>query len=125
MNFLENLKENTEEEKMAIAAMIAGAVALILFLIWGITFFHTVASGSKEGANKTAELKQQQAEVITSVSDIVNQFSGDYKDLKATLDRLQQTGTTSILGDTQVEVSVDKKGDVQVKNVMVGPIKPK
>jgi len=116
MNFINQMRQRPEEERLAFSVMVAGAVALILFLLWGITFF-------KGGTGSVyVEVEDQTASVETATAnlqDVINEFSGQYTQLKEVMD--QAEFTEEVQGENVVEISVDRSGEVQVENVIVGP----
>jgi len=118
MNVIDHMRERPEEERFAFAAIAAGVVALILFLMWGLIFFRTnapVAQAQQQAqtANATEGLKGVQNEISNSV----NEFSVQYQQLERAL---KEVGAASeVQGKNTVDLSVDKNGDVQVDNIIV------
>jgi cytoskeletal protein RodZ len=51
---LENLRERSREEKHAIAAWISIALVIVLFLLWAIFFFHSIAAAPASNTQNQA-----------------------------------------------------------------------
>jgi hypothetical protein len=119
MKFIDDMRERPEDERLALAAVSAGLVALALFLVWGMLFFR--------GGDNTAgvEVNEQAASasggfqgVQENISGAIDEFSVQYQQLQRALDEAKRAPgsqeTTSA-----VELTVDESGDVQVDNIII------
>lgn len=119
MNMIENLRQRPEEERLAFAALAAGLVGLILFLLWGATFFttHTRTDTSSQAATALSA-----AQTTQELQSAMQDFSGQYAQLKSALQEAQFTDKAQT-GTPVVDISVDTSGEVQAQNVIVGPVR--
>jgi len=118
MKFIDEMKERPEDERMAFAVMAAGVVALLLFLVWGATFFTS--------SKKVVEVKvsDQGASVTEGFKDIGDELSGAVGEFSAQYNQLKQALDEAGIGDKSqgvntVDLRVDKDGDVHVDNIIV------
>jgi len=117
MGFLEEMRQRPEEERLAFAMMAAGIVAVVLFLIWGATFFtNNTTSGTVQSDEQNAAAANGLRNMSAEVTGAVNQFSGQYAQLKDVLDSVS---TTTEQGTNAVDLSVDEYGDVHVDNIII------
>jgi len=118
MKFIEDMKERPEEERLAFSVMIAGAVAIILFLIWGATFFTRGNNVAEvDTSNQGASVSEGLRDIGNEVSAVANEFSAQYNQLKQALDEAGLDKEPR--GVNTVELSIDDNGDVQVGNIVV------
>ena len=115
-NFIEDMRQRPEEERLAFAMMVAGSVGLVLFLGWGFLFFRgTAATARVEVPPQTASaaegLETLQREFNTAVGDISEQ----YGHLKEAIDAVQNENQ----GTNVVDLSVDDEGNVQVETIII------
>ena len=106
MTFLDELRERPEEERLAFAGLAAGAVILVLFLVWGIFFF---------GSDRTTafvEVDAQQASVLESLEGAGSDFRAATQELGRSVDELREL-------QQAVELSVDGDGNVIVDDVII------
>jgi len=118
MRFIDEMRERPEDERLAFAVMIAGAVALVLFLLWGATFFKSTKNIVKiEAPSQEAAAAGSLADFGSEVSNTVTDFSTQYKQLQEALNEAglgkKQEGVNT------VDLSVDENGDVQVGTILV------
>ncbi len=119
MKFIEEMKERPEEERMALSAMIAGAVALLLFVLWGITFFNGGTSTVHVEVDDQAASAASFEDISKDFTNTVNEFGTQYEEIR----RAMEAGefVNEEIGTNAVEISVDESGQVEVQNVIVGP----
>lgn len=115
---LENLRQRPEEERVAVAALAAGFVGLVLFLLWGATFF-TGGSKATYAAQSQTATALSASEATTELSKVIGEFSGQYAELRSALESAQFSDEE--VGTPVVDVSVNESGEVEVQNVIVGP----
>lgn len=115
MHFIEDMRQRPEEERLAFAAIAAGIVGLILFLLWGFTVFRGNGAPIAQ-----VEKQSQSATVIDSfqntaqeVSKSFDEFSSGYNELTNALEEEQKQGKSV------VDLTVDKNGDVQVGTIII------
>ncbi len=121
MKFINEMRERPEEERFAFAVLAAGAVAVILFFAWGASFFSGGGSNNAEVINDTSA---QTASAVEGLRDLGNEFSNVTGEFSAQYEQLKRALDDAGLGNTPagvntVDLSVDKNGDVQVKNIIV------
>ncbi|MBL4644760.1 MAG: hypothetical protein JKX80_02755 [Candidatus Pacebacteria bacterium] len=118
MKFIEEMRHRPENERLAFAIIVAGVVALLLFLLWGATFFNRSENivqieAPSQGASAAGSLR----DVGTSVTGAVNEFSVQYNQLRQALNEAGLGEKPS--GVNTVELTLDDNGDVQVENIIV------
>ena len=116
MKLIEDMRERPEEERLAFAAIFAGIVALILFLVWGAVFF------SNDATVAQVEADTQSAAAFNNLEKIQADFSAAVDDLSFQYEQVQNAieGVKSeIDGQNTVDVHVDENGDVRVDNIIV------
>lgn len=117
MKLIEELRQRPEEERLAFAAFSAGVVGLVLFLVWGITFFGNDSNAvqveiDEQQASVSETLQQAQADI----SDAVGEFSVQYQQFQRAFEEAQVADQE---GRNTVQLSVDEDGDVSVDNIVV------
>lgn len=117
MKLIEELRQRPEEERLAFAALSAGVVGLVLFLVWGITFFGNDSNAvqvevHEQQASVSETLQQAQADI----SDAVGEFSVQYQQFQRAFEEAQVADQE---GRNTVQLSVDEDGDVSVDNIVV------
>ncbi|MAZ67193.1 hypothetical protein CL652_00255 [bacterium] len=118
MKFIDEMRERPEDERLAFAALSAGAVALILFLIWGITSFRSVDNTAR------IEIVEQAASVNDSFQEARNEFSGAVDELSFQYQQLQRALEEAGVapkeqGTNAVELTTDGQGNVQVDSIII------
>mgnify|MGYP001211242699 FL=1 len=115
MKFIDEMRERSEEGRMALSAMVAGAVALVLFVLWGAFFFRGSGVVRMEGGSQVVS----EPDISTDFSAAISEFGAQYEQIRQTLDA--RTFTSEIPTTTVVEISVDNDGTVEAQNVILGP----
>lgn len=113
MKFIDEMRERPEEERLAFAAIAAGVVALLLFLVWGIVFFRSDATVVN------VEVDRQGAAALEGLENIQSEFSNVIHDASTQYDQIRRALEQAEEGERAVELSVDKNGDVHVDNIIV------
>lgn len=113
MKFIDEMRERPEEERLAFAAIAAGVVALLLFLVWGIVFFRSDATVVN------VEVDRQGAAALESLENIQSEFSNVIHDASTQYDQIRRALEQAEEGERAVELSVDENGDVHVDNIIV------
>lgn len=85
MNFLQKLRQRPEEERSAFAAIVAGGVALVLFLIWGMVSFRSVQNANMVTLTQKAPTSKNVKELTQSVGSMTSRLITQYKDLQAAI----------------------------------------
>ena len=118
---LTQLRERPEEERLAFAGAAAVAVGVVLFLLWGLTFF---VKGSSNDID--VETKNQQATVtegFESLRDEVRtsgaKFETQYEQLRRALEAEGLVPKASPEAVPVVELSVNEDGEVLVEEVLL------
>ncbi|QSH39647.1 hypothetical protein JXR01_01395 [Candidatus Kaiserbacteria bacterium] len=116
MRFIDDMRQRPEEERLAFAAVAAGVVALVLFLLWGVTFFRSDSTIVQvEVSNQGASAIESLRDTTSEIAGTFDEFSVQYQQLK---DSLEESNAQES-GDNAVNVYVDKDGDVHVDNIII------
>lgn len=121
MKLIDQMRERPEEERIAFAAIAAGVVALILFLLWGLTFFRggggsvTQVDPATQGAAVLESFTAARSDISQAAEDITAQ----YDELKQIINTANTEVEAQAQGTNTVDLSVDRKGNVQVNTIVV------
>ena len=119
-SIITKLRERPEEERLAIAAGAALVVGVILFLLWGITFFISGGSGSREAVlNQQASVPDSFKELRSEFEQRGAQFKTQYEQLRRALEAEGVIPNEQTQGESVVELSLDEEGEVRVEEVFV------
>ncbi len=119
MNLIEELRQRPEEERLAFAAIAAGVVALILFLVWGITFFRSATNTTSiTVANQQGSALEGLQNASQDVQSSFETLSAQYAQLQAALADAESMSNMTA-GTEAVELSVDEDGTVHVNNIII------
>lgn len=117
MKFIEELRQRPEEERLAFAALSAGLIGLVLFLVWGMTFFRSSANTAEiEISGQQASVSETILQAQSDISNVMGDFSTQYQQFQQALEEAKSTEET---GKNTVQLSVDKNGDVSVDNIVI------
>lgn len=115
--FIAELRERPEQERFIFAAFAAGAVGILLFLLWGFTFFS--GSGNEIGASQTAG-QNQQASAASSLEESNAQLRGAWGDVSEQYGNVRETlEEARRAGQRAVELSTNEDGEVEARNVYI------
>ena len=79
MKFINDMRERPEDERMAFATIAAGIAALVLFLLWGVTFFNDIDNNvyvevPEQNSNALQNAKNEFGNAIDEFGDQYNQI---------------------------------------------------
>jgi len=122
MNWIRELRERPEEERFAFAVMGSGAVALVLFLGWGVLFFRNSLHVGGDVQKYSIETHQQAAAAqALPFRDTFDEVVGQYQEIRTTFDGDKEARSSGSVGENVVEITVTRSGAVEVENAIVGP----
>jgi len=117
MKFIDNLRERSEEERLAAALGAAIVVALILFLFWSISLFSgsnpMQTNAGRQSASAVSSLDTRKQEI----SDSVDEFSEQYRKLKTALSETDFSSEPPTVNT--VKLYTDNDGAVHVDNIII------
>ena len=126
MQLFTRLQQQTDEEKKVIATIVAGVVALGLFLVWGVTFFTSqstvriVNTASQSQAKNTAT--KNFAETQKVLQSTVSGISQTYNDLYGVVKKVLVQQSEGIGTTTNGVVPRNSDGVIRTEDVMIGPV---
>lgn len=113
MNFLDDMRERPEEERLAFAMIAAIVVALVLFAVWGAVFFTSERNVARvDVRGQSASVAESFQEARSNFGEVSSEFSAQYIKIQKALE-VDGYVESEPQGKNTVELSVDSEGEVQ------------